>query len=85
MLFGKSFHAVTGLDPAGAPSSPCFYCGELVTVPFIQWIGESTITLHPECTVEFAIRLLRDVHEFECEEKRELLTPRSSSPAGRGQ
>jgi len=52
-------------------------------LPFIEWHGHNrklegfeTIQLHPECAVEFTIRLLRDVHEYEWRHlKSELLAP----------
>lgn len=49
--------------PAG---SPCFYCHNRLNGTVVMWWGSSgDIYLHPECTVELAIRLLRDVHQIE--------------------
>jgi hypothetical protein len=46
----------------------CFYCAEIMSSPFIIWMGAGEpLALHPNCTVEFSIRLLRDVHQVECE------------------
>jgi hypothetical protein len=45
----------------------CYYCrGTIISEPFIDWLSKPTIYLHPHCAAEFAIRLLRDVHEVEC-------------------
>ena len=44
----------------------CFYCGYPISGTVVLWWGESgDIHLHPGCTVELSIRLLRDVHEIE--------------------
>lgn len=67
----------------GDPSQGCFYCGQPVSQPWIEWHGQNRnqktfeiIQLHPGCAVELTIRLLRDVHEYECRHhKSELLTP----------
>ncbi len=53
----------TSLAPA---SACCFYCGEALGHPAIEWAGETTtISLHPGCVVELTIRLYRDLHELE--------------------
>ncbi len=49
----------------------CFHCHKPMFAPAIEWRGQAekeyvTLYLHPACAVEFAIRLLRDVHEIEC-------------------
>ena len=56
----------------------CFYCGDALDSLSIQWEGwtpranngatfrGNEIILHPGCVVELTIRLLRDVHEWEC-------------------
>lgn len=49
--------------PAG---TPCFYCHQRLHGAVVMWWGEGAdLYLHPECTVELSIRLLRDVHEIE--------------------
>lgn len=49
--------------PAG---TPCFYCHQRLQGSVVMWWGEGAdLYLHPECTVELSIRLLRDVHEIE--------------------
>ncbi len=51
--------------PAG---TPCFYCHQRLQGTVVMWWGEGAdLYLHPECTVELSIRLLRDVHEIERE------------------
>jgi len=72
----QKFFDETGLRDAGGLS--CFYCNEdlVVGAPYIEWHGETDIQLHPGCAVEFCIRLMRDVHEYECRHvKGELLGP----------
>jgi hypothetical protein len=32
----------------------------------VVWHGPEWIYFHPDCAVEFVIRLMRDVHEVEC-------------------
>ena len=46
---------------------PCFYCGKALDAePAIGWIGQtSEIYLHARCTVEFILRMFRDVHQWE--------------------
>jgi hypothetical protein len=43
----------------------CFVCHKPLDFPFIQWIGETTVNMHPECTLHLCLRLMRDVHEAE--------------------
>lgn len=53
--------------PRPALPVPCFFCHENIGVtPYIGWLGTEEVWLHPECTVELCLRLLRDVHEIEC-------------------
>jgi hypothetical protein len=71
------------LTPRGgvpAEGELCFYCGELVHDPAVVWRGRTdceqclgNICLHPVCAVEFCLRILRDVHEWECTTHSELL------------
>jgi hypothetical protein len=57
-----------------ACSFVCFYCHHPITEkPFINWIGDSTIYLHPPCVLELCLRLLKDVHEFECRYTKEVV------------
>ena len=69
---GKKDHP-SGLDchPAimGKDENKCFYC----CYPFergdsyVEWMGAiGDILLHPECVVEMMLRMMRDVHEYEC-------------------
>lgn len=45
----------------------CFYCGDTIRDVGIMWMGlTGHVYLHPPCVVELTIRLLRDVHEYEC-------------------
>lgn len=46
----------------------CFFCSNpILDKPFVNWMGHGeNIFLHPTCTMEFCLRLLRDVHEIEC-------------------
>jgi hypothetical protein len=54
--------------PNGFLHKPCYYCAETLQSPFIMWMGAGEpLGLHPACTVELSIRLLRDVHQVECE------------------
>jgi len=69
MIFDDSNHE----DAFGDPGQGCFYCGKPIDPPFIEWHGLdqtqdvfASIQFHPGCAVEFTIRLLRDVHEYEC-------------------
>lgn len=55
-------------DPAS--DETCFYCGDPVQFPNIQWHGSkngegSDIFLHPICARTISIRLLRDVWDAE--------------------
>jgi hypothetical protein len=47
----------------------CFYCHEtLSALPVIEWLGAAgEIFLHPDCATNLCIRLLRDVHEYQCQ------------------
>ena len=46
---------------------PCYYCADILTDPFVLWMGiGEAIAMHPGCVVELSIRLLRDVWEVEC-------------------
>ena len=52
------------------PGTRCFFCGRGIEGTVIAWWGSgSDVHLHPKCTVELAIRLLRDVHEVEHSER----------------
>lgn len=45
----------------------CFYCGDKAWPPFVMWQGvPDTIYLHPECAIRLMIRLMRDVHDVQC-------------------
>lgn len=46
----------------------CFYCGgKLAQYPVIYWTaGGEDIKLHPACTLDLNVRLMRDVHETQC-------------------
>ena len=68
-----------GVTPYGASASvqgrsangeSCFYCHKPISAdPAIFWFGgDCEVFLHPTCTVEWCLRLLRDVHEIECHE-----------------
>lgn len=49
-----------------AVGKTCFFCHELIAEdPAILWMGSTEIYLHPKCTVELTVRLLRDLHEIE--------------------
>ncbi len=63
-----------------ANGSRCYHCGQEVRDPAIEWLGTSDwdqhaakIYLHPVCAVEFCLRVLRDVHEWECKTYSQLL------------
>jgi hypothetical protein len=66
---------ITGPDPTRIATSGlvitadeqrCFFCGEATTDPCVMWSGFSDdVFLHPECAVELAMRLLRDVRALE--------------------
>lgn len=65
----------------------CFHCGDEVSDPAIQWIGNPDATLihfHPECALRFAVRLQRDVwHAMKVEGTEVALVPsRSLHPGG---
>ena len=56
-------------------AQPCCYCGQELPYPFIAWWGfGETVALHVGCTVELCIRLLRDVHQVECETHQDVTT-----------
>lgn len=56
----------------------CFHCYRDVTPPVVVWMGSTAeIVMHPECVVELAIRLFRDVHEIEQSTQRYVTGPRS--------
>lgn len=43
----------------------CFFCGELLSYPFLHWMGsDGHIGLHRECYFELFIRLARDAREL---------------------
>ena len=65
MITGPTKRFPEGL--VGARGEACFYCSGPVYDPAIAWTGTPTIFLHPSCCVDLCIRLLRDVHELECE------------------
>ncbi len=63
-------------DPEGWPGDGsldgeqmCNFCQMPTGYPFIYWAGghADTITFHPACARQFAIRLLRDVWQAEHE------------------
>lgn len=43
----------------------CFFCHSDITYPTIQWSGDSVIGFHPNCAIDFVIRIMRDVHQIE--------------------
>jgi len=45
----------------------CFFCRKEIGTfeTYINWSGESDISLHPACAAEISIRLLMDVREVE--------------------
>lgn len=50
-----------------AAGAICFYCGKATSDPAIHWMGfPMDIFLHPGCCVDLSIRLLRDVHQWQC-------------------
>jgi hypothetical protein len=52
-----------GLSAAG---SRCFFCGELLTDPAVQWHGFTGVMyLHAECVHALTKRLVRDALEIE--------------------
>lgn len=61
---------LTGLTPetyGTAVGDTCFYCGRLTRDPAVLWLGHTgRMVLHPPCVVELTIRLMRDLHEWEC-------------------
>lgn len=47
-------------------SETCYYCQRTIALGWaVQWQGTSELYLHPACAVEFAIRIMRDIHEIE--------------------
>lgn len=57
-----------------ASGQTCFHCCQPVTEdPAIYWLGANEqnesidLMLHPACALDFALRLLRDVHAYECQ------------------
>lgn len=66
-----------------AQGETCFYCHNTTADPAITWAGATAeIFLHPACVVELALRLLRDVHEFEVLSNLSLKFAPSSEPEG---
>lgn len=68
MITGASLSKFVGQIVVTAQGEECFYCHHKLADPAIAWWGAGGITifLHPQCVVELAIRLFRDVHELEC-------------------
>src|SRR5215207_7970191 len=55
----------------------CYYCGAYLGSPFVMWQGAGDpLALPPSCTVELTIRLLRDVHQVECETSNDITRPK---------
>ncbi len=51
----------------------CFYCYKPIDGPLVSWLGDSAeILLHPQCAIDLCIRLMRDVHEWQCSPRGEL-------------
>ena len=54
----------------------CYYCAAHLGSPFVMWMGAGEpLALHPRCVVELSIRLLRDVHQVECETGNDITNP----------
>ncbi len=69
----KSWTEQGGFQPLFKGMERCFYCGERLddlSIGWNGWLPDSMdgvyIALHPGCVAELTIRLLRDVHEWEC-------------------
>jgi hypothetical protein len=43
----------------------CYYCGKAINAPLIWWRGDPDLFFHPECVIQFIIRLMCDVHEIQ--------------------
>ncbi len=44
----------------------CYYCREAMTFPCVYWNHyPNSIFLHPDCAVQWMIRLMRDVHAIQ--------------------
>lgn len=51
---------------SAALTNSCFYCGEELHYPWVEWRGDpSTIALHPACVLAFTVRLLADLEELQ--------------------
>jgi hypothetical protein len=76
---GASWSPSRGEALITARGEACFYCGEPVRDPAIEWSGTAgQIWLHPPCALDFVVRLTRDIHEYQCvyhAEVRRLLAP----------
>ena len=57
-------------DPASgvahtAVGQDCFLCGDRLSDPAVHWMGATGhIYLHPDCVLDLAVRMSRDVHEI---------------------
>lgn len=49
------------------PGDPCFYCGEPLTVPFVEWTGMTAaqVSLHPPCAEKLGACLVSDGAEVQ--------------------
>ncbi len=60
----------TEADPfdLSAAGHLCFFCGEFLTDPAVQWHGfhdgSGNVYLHGECVIEWLPRLMRDALEL---------------------
>jgi hypothetical protein len=79
MILDQTWLDETGLKWPPDDICECFYCGAAVSPPLIEWLGlggHGATYFHAECAVEFTIRLMRDVHEYECRHvKGEMIKP----------
>lgn len=47
------------------PPTACYYCGQAIdSAPFLEWMGEPSMYLHPSCGLAFSCRLVQDVTEI---------------------
>ncbi len=66
MITGVAFSRFVGTVIVTAEGHICFFCGNPTHDPAIVWSGfGDEIFLHPACSMELVLRLVRDVHELE--------------------
>lgn len=57
-------HQRNDFFPRVPESIACYYCGQAIDcAPFLEWVSDPSIYLHPSCGLAFTSRILHDVTE----------------------